>query len=67
MIEIQTEHEIPEGHTLLEAVILATMLDPEGEVCFGMYRTDGMFVPEAVGLMQLNIAEAVAGWTNGAS
>lgn len=55
----------PEGCTILEAVVLTRMLDENGEVVFGFFTTSGMYKPEAIGLMTLQIAEGVKDWCEG--
>ena len=53
---------LPEGCQLLEAVLCYRALDADGDVCFGTRATDGLRIPDAVGMMQMAIAEQTKKW-----
>lgn len=61
MIELDVE-ALPDGCQLLEAVVCYRALDADGDVCFGTRATEGLRIPEAVGMMQMAIAEQTKKW-----
>lgn len=61
MIELDVE-ALPDECQLLEAVVCYRALDADGDVCFGTRATEGLRIPEAVGMMQMAIAEQTKKW-----
>lgn len=56
--------DLPEGWTLLEAVVCYKAFDEDGVVRFGTRSTEGIMRPEAIGLLQLMAADQIHGWVH---